>query len=268
MLKLLKYEFYRKLKMFIIAASILVFAEGVVLFGIFKGGGWTILSFLTTFFMISGVVLFVFIDSIRTYSSDLNQKEGYSLFLTPTSGYKIIGSKAIMSFLELLVFVTIVFAMMVLNFEVTKFMYKDVVQSILDPMFEALKTVYTIPNLFEIIMIVLVYVFEWFAVIMIAILSMTLRKTILANSKLGWLISLVFFVVLYSTMETITMFVLAPFGFYREIIDLIQTSTQFAPSQFTFNIFKYVGVAACMYPLYLGILFYFSGKLLNQRVDL
>lgn len=270
MLKLMKYELLKKSKLMIISASVLFLMEIAILFGIYKGGGWAVLSIFLIFFMIFGVIIFVFVDSIRSYSSDLNQKEGYSLFLTPTSGYKIIGSKAIMSFVELLLFTVIVFVFMVLNFQVTKALYPAPFQEVITPLFEALKQMYKIPNVFELFLMVLVYVFEWFSIIMIAILAMTLRKTILSNSKVGWLLSLIFFVVIYSTMETISMVALAPFGFYNELLNFFQTSSSATTDipTFTFNIFKYVGVAACLYPIYLGTFFFFAGKLLNKRVDL
>lgn len=268
MLKLMKYELLRKQRILIISTSILFFIELAILFGIFKGGGWSALAILLIFMMIFGVILFVFVDSIRSYSVDLNQKEGYSLFLTPTSGYKIIGSKAIISFIELIFFVVIVFGLMVLNYKFTQFLYPDAFSKVVTPLFDTLKQMYSIPKLTELFFIILVYVFEWFAVIMIAILAMTLRKTILSNSKLGWLISLIFFVVIYSTMETITMLVLAPFGFFNEILDLSRMNMNAATPTFNFDIYRYLGISACIYPIYLAIFFFFSGKLLNKRVDL
>ncbi len=272
MLNLLKYELLRKSRILIISVIILLLVECGILFGIYKGGGWSALAILLIFLMTSGTILFVFIDSVRSYSTDLNQKEGYSLFLTPTSGYKIIGSKAIISFVELIVMVAIVFGFMVINLKFTQSLYTEAFEAVITPLFEALEKLYTIPSLFELFLVVMVYVFEWFAVIMIAILSMTLRKTILSSSKLGWLISLIFFVVIYSAMETITMVVLAPFGFVNEIFDMsrlgMQANSSTVPPNFTFDIFKYIGISACLYPIYLSVLFFFSGKLLNKRVDL
>ncbi|PKM93342.1 MAG: hypothetical protein CVU84_16115 [Firmicutes bacterium HGW-Firmicutes-1] len=269
MIKLIKYELLRKQNNIFISLIILAFLELGILFGIYKGGEWILLSMVFIFTMIAGGILMVFIDTIRSYSFDLNQKQGYSLFLTPTSGYKIIGSKGLVSLIELLFVVIVVFGLMFLNFQFTKTLYYDQINQVSGEIFHVIKQSNVLPSLGQFFLFVTASTFEWFTVIMIAILAITLRKTILSDSKIGWIISLVFFIAIYSLMEIINATALASFGFIGDMNEMVQlSSTTPDPSVITEYIYKYLRIACALFPIYIGVLFYFSGKLLNKRVDL
>lgn len=266
MFKLIKYEFLKKQKFLFATIAGLIFMELGILFGIYKGGQWSALSIFLIFIMISGIVLLVFIDTVRSYSFDLNNKQGYSLFLTPVSGYKIIASKALVSLIELLLGVFVVFILMYLNFSFTKFLYFDSTNQLVKDMIMAIKESAILPTLPQISLFITASAFQWFTVIMIAILAMTIRKTILSQSKFGWLISLVLFIALYSLIETINVAALTSFGLFSDIIEM--ANIQADPTYFSSYIFKYVGISAILYPIYISILFFLSGMFLNKRVDL
>ncbi|PKM50157.1 MAG: hypothetical protein CVV02_12915 [Firmicutes bacterium HGW-Firmicutes-7] len=269
MMKLIKYEILRKQNNIFIAIAILAFLELGILFGLYKGGQWLTLSVFFIFIMVTCGILTVFIDTVRSYSFDLNQKQGYSLFLTPTSGYKIIGAKGLVSLIELLTVVLVVFGLMVINFQFTKYLYYDSVNEVTAQIIRFINESNILPSLSQTFLFVTASTFEWFTVIMIAILAITLRKTILSDSKIGWIISLAFFIALYTAMELINATALASFGFIGDMTDLTRiSSTTPDPSIITGYIYKYLGISSILFPIYIGILFYFSGKLLNKRVDL
>lgn len=269
MLNLIKYEFLRKQKQIIMFFSILVFLELGILFGIYKGGQWAALSIAFIFVMLSSSVLVVFIDTLRSYSVDLNEKQGYSLFLTPTNGYKIIGSKAIVSLIELAFVVLVVFGLMVINFEVTKSLYYDSVSELTSIIIDFVKSQNIIPTIGQTSLLVITSTLEWFSVIMIAILAMTLRKTILSNSKIGWFISFVFFIAIYSGMEILNALALTAFGFIGDMNNIITISSSQTDITIVSDIiYKYFKLACILFPIYISLLFYFSGRLLNKRVDL
>lgn len=93
MLNLIKYELLRRQKLLLIAVVVLVMIQGGILFSLYKGGGFVILAIMLFFLLIYGSLIMVIVDTIRCYSIDLNQTQGYMLFLTPNSGHKIILSK-------------------------------------------------------------------------------------------------------------------------------------------------------------------------------
>lgn len=266
MLRLIKYEIMRKRKLIIASVAVLIFIELGILFGIYKGDQWSALSIFLIFIMIFSSIIIVFVDTIRSYSFDLNNKQGYSLFLTPTSGYKIIASKALVSLLELITVVFVVFVLMYLNFQFTKFLYFDSVNQLTLDMIQAIKETSFLPTLPQFSLFIAASTFQWFTVIMIAILAMTIRKTILSQSKVGWLISLAFFIALYSLIEVINVTALTSFGLVNDIIKMSNINTD--PTYFSSYIFKYVGISAVLYPIYISVLFFLSGFFLNKRVDL
>lgn len=269
MLKLMKYEFLRRQRVFLIALVILLFIEGAIIFCIYKGNAWIALGIILGLLLCYGSVLFVFIDSIASYSMDLNQKSGYSLFLTPTSGYKIIASKALISFIELLIVIGIVFGFVFLDIKFIDLRYSDQISEMTKAMIAGLKEVGFIPEIKVIVATVFVFFLEWFNMIMVAILAMTIRKTLLSNIKLGWLISFIFFIAIYTTLSTITMAVIMPLGYFSDMMELMNLEAAgHVPNLKDFNIFKYILASICLYAVYLPSLFFFSGKLLGKNVDL
>ena len=105
MLKLMKYEFKKQntSKWIILGVGVLleiIFLLGVVLskenmmgFGL---GFLMVLSFIAVFY--------VSIESIITFSNDLNRKQSYILYMTPHSSFTILGAKLLTAFVT--VFVT------------------------------------------------------------------------------------------------------------------------------------------------------------------
>lgn len=273
MLKLIKYEILRKQKLLLIAFVILALMEAAILLGIHKGGNLAAMAIMLIVFMCVGVFLFVLIDCIRSYSSDLNQKQGYMLFMTPTRGHKIIGSKVIVGFVELLIFGLIVFGFMVLNFIVTKNLYLDTMDKSLTEMISTLKEIYSvaIPSIWNILVMIIEQMLEWFALIITIFFAITLRKTILSQTKFGGIISFVLFIGIYSAMGGLNMAVMATTGIWGDYMQLINTATQTDTMNFhslTTILTKFIAVSGGMYFIFIGIFYYISGKLLDKRVDL
>ena len=104
MLKLMKYEFKKQntSKWIILGVGVLleiIFLLGVVLskenmmgFGL---GFLMVLSFIAVFY--------VSIESIITFSNDLNRKQSYMLYMTPHSSFTILGAKLLTAFVTVCV---------------------------------------------------------------------------------------------------------------------------------------------------------------------
>ncbi len=51
------------------------------------------LFFVGLTFLMAFTVFFIYLNGIKMFSDDLNKKEGYMIFMTPNSAYKIMGAK-------------------------------------------------------------------------------------------------------------------------------------------------------------------------------
>lgn len=195
MIKLMKYEFLRKIKNLGIGLIILFIIELATLYTIYRGPSSLGYTLALTALMMVGVYIFLIIDSIIMYSSDLYKKPGYMLFLTPNSSSKIIGSKLLVSVSEAAIFLSLVFGSQFINYKIIydKYLNSPQAQTILD----ALNTIFNLQtHIKDLLFIIFIFILSWFSLITIIYLAITLRKTILSNIKAGGLFSFIFFVVI------------------------------------------------------------------------
>jgi len=273
MLKLLKYEFLRRRKVIAMTAAFMVLAEVIILLGINKRGALLGVAIVLILLMVIGVTVLIFAEAIRSYSTDLNQKQGYMLFLTPNSGYKILGSKMIINGITLLVFSTVTFLFMYLNFLYAKGLYFTNSTGEFKQIVDALGEIYggAIPGPLAIFLLYMVQLIEWFGYIMVAILAITLRKTLFAQSRHGGLLSFVVFIIVYGIMQTINFFILAGYGLANKYMDGINTmieSDVFDSSLYFGIIRNYIILAIVLWLIYITVYYFISARLLNKRVDL
>lgn len=280
MLNLMKYEIDRRKKAVIIFMAIVVVVQGLILFGLYRDGGWPVLSAVTAILLTIGTYLFVLFDSIRTYYSDLNSSEGYMLFLTPNSGYKIIASKLIIAFIELMLFVMVAVAFIILDYVVIKHLFIDTGPAYIREIFYDLADFYKalIPGIGQIFVFSFSTILQWFNVIMMAILAITLTKTLLSNKKYSWLISLGIFIAINVALQFLSMAVISSFGFYKDIMNLarMQVQVNLEGASLTVGtypsignlIFKYTAIMTVLYAIYVSVFYAISGWLLDKRIDL
>ena len=117
MLRLLKYELRKTLFSKLILLGITVIAEAIFLIGYWskKENTLTIGALLLFFIAISGIALMGLL-SLITLHRDMNTKQGYMLFMTPNSCYKILGAKVIECSISLLIAGAFFFALGLLDF--------------------------------------------------------------------------------------------------------------------------------------------------------
>jgi hypothetical protein len=128
-----------------------------------------------------------------------------------------------------------------------------------------------LPSAFSIFLLYMTQLIEWFGYIMVAIFSITLRKTILAQTRFGGLLSFVVFVLTYTAMQFINLGIYAVFSFASKYVDSINEMI----SSDTFNsvvyfeiISNYVIIAIVLWVVYITIFYLASSKLVDKRVDL
>lgn len=106
MIQLLKFEFLRKRTMFLAALVLTIIGQLYVGYRFLKIDA-SIRGFYGEHIVLTymGILLFAFallyfIDIVTLFKNDLFKQEGYMLFMTPNSGYKILGSKLLFALIE------------------------------------------------------------------------------------------------------------------------------------------------------------------------
>ena len=96
MLRLLKYELRKTLLAKLILLGITLFAEAVFLIGLWgkKDNTLALGSILLFFIAIIGIGMMGLL-SLVTLHKDMNTRQGYMLFMTPNSCYRILGAKVL-----------------------------------------------------------------------------------------------------------------------------------------------------------------------------
>ena len=117
MLRLLKYELRKTLLSKLVLLGITFFAEVVFLIGLWGKKDNTLAIGAVLLFLIatSGIAL-MGILSLITLHKDMNTKQGYMLFMTPNSCYKILGAKVLECGISILIAGAFFFALGWLDF--------------------------------------------------------------------------------------------------------------------------------------------------------
>lgn len=197
MLRLLKYELRKTLFSKLILLGITVIAEAIFLIG-FRGkdeNTLTIGALLLFFIAISGITL-MGILSLITLHRDMNTKQGYMLFMTPNSNYKILGAKVIECSLSLLLAAVFFFALGYLDFSLL--LGKGTNQQILDMVNQMLYTVnrqiqLDAPHLSALLFSLIA---DWICTVTIAYLSDVICTSLLYGKRGNLVITFLLFIAL------------------------------------------------------------------------
>jgi ABC-2 type transport system permease protein len=263
--KLLKYELLRRKGPLTAFAVIFIVLEGLLLFGLFKGDAWIGLSIFMTILLIGGTYVFVLLDPKISFYSDIKNKHGYMLFLTPVNGYQIVGSKALFGFIQMFVAGAILFLTFVLNSKLTTHLYftGTEIESLWNRISHDFKDF--LPTLGQIIQFLVMVLLQWFNVIMMGIFAITLNKTIFSDNRHSFLLSLLMYVFLYVIIQTVTVAILAPFGLFG---DMLRVQTSNGSIQGSLNVGKYTTLGMILNAFYILLFYFLSGRFLHKRVDL
>lgn len=195
MLKLIKYEFRKQLFTKFIMLAVIGAAELFFIYAVLvKNQGKTAVATMLLVFAVIAIVTFVAFESILVYSRDLKTKQSYMLFLVPKSSYSIVGAKIITAFLQLSIICTIFILLAAFDFTfltVKSGEFKSAVEAI-NYLLTDILGVNVQGDIIASYFILLVL--DWFLMIIIALLSITLSTTILSNSKLKGIVSIAIFV--------------------------------------------------------------------------
>ncbi len=191
MLKIIKYDFLRKYKAFLI---VIVSAILLNIFAVTRNG---IISFLAAFPML--ITILYIGDIIKMYSDDLNKKSGYMLFMTSNSGYKIIVSKVITAILEGILILIIYLVFILINSIYISYVQGFNIGININEVIRVINQVlsgnlgFNLGHVFVFLAAALIYSISF---ILTAYTSITIRKSIFSEVKLGGFLSFLIFVAL------------------------------------------------------------------------
>lgn len=121
MFKLFKYEMRKTLFAKLVLLALLVIFEGIFLYGYWTGKDSTATLGLSLFlFTFLCGLLAIGIISLVTLHKDMNTRQGYMLFMTPNSTYRILGAKVAENGLSMLGFGAVGLALCLLDFSLIK----------------------------------------------------------------------------------------------------------------------------------------------------
>ena len=219
MLRLLKYELRKTLFSKLILIGITAMAEAIFLIGFWgkKENPLTIGALLLFFIAISGIALMGLL-SLITLHKDMNTKQGYMLFMTPNSCYKILGAKMIECSLSLLLAAAFYFALGYLDFSLL--LGKGTNQQILDMINQMLQSINSkilldAPHLSA---LVFNMVACWICTVAIACLSDVICTALLYGKKGNLVITFVLFIALNYGISQLLQLVPASIGIIPVLI--------------------------------------------------
>jgi ABC-2 type transport system permease protein len=261
--KLMKYELFRRSKLLISILIVLVFMEGAAIYGLYRGDTWLVLFAVMLVGMGFAAFIVPLIDAVVNYYSDFKSTHGYLLFLTPQSGYSIIGSKALFALIELLAALALVAGFYTANFYLAEvFGYADTINTIQLALRQIPQVLGT--SIGGVITLGVVSgILKYFYVIVLAIFAVTLTKTLLSQKSFNWLIALLLYFGLAMAIQAVNGLVFTAFGFVGDMMKYAENS-----DVLTFRITKYILIAIGLHIVWIGAVFTGSSMLINKRVDL
>ncbi len=181
MIKLIKYELQKKYRMF---AAVVVATLLANIFLIVRAGemGLAILAGLLGV----GLLVLYSVDVVKMYSRDINTKTGYMVFMTPNSGYKIIGSKVLTALIQGFIILVFFSAVLILNSTIVYGFSGEIRFFDMD-----ISYLQFISYVAIILVALILYLVQF---VMTIYTSITVRKSVLSNIKYKGVISFAIFI--------------------------------------------------------------------------
>lgn len=258
MVKLLKYELIRSKTILLITLIVLLGIEALFLLGFF----FEIDSLLGTSVMLLtlagfGGFIAIVVYAVNRFYTDLKNKHGYMLFLTPRNAYQIVGSKVINSFLVMMVGFALYVGMIVLDIGLAFQEASDTNMIML--VLEAFVTEFD----WTIWLVPLDYVIGWFNMILTIYFAITLTFTFLSSKKYkGW-ISAGVYLLLNMGISMLTNAVMTPV--MNNLLYSMETMNTYSYAEFIQNGGGLYLGGAVVLELVIAVAMYFATSVLMEK---
>lgn len=261
MMKLKKYELLRRKPLLLGALLAILVLEGITVYAIYRGGNWNVLAIIMTFLTVIGALLLPILNTVTKLYADYKQKQGYMLFLTPQSGYKILWAKTIYGAIETLVAILLVLGCLFLSGSAADYFQDGAISNMLASMQQEMGLM-SISTAW--IVFVLLIALQMLAQLSIAVLAVTVSRSIMPATNYGWLIALLMYFAFAIGVNIVNGVLLLAFGLAGDIMDTMHSGTM----DFSYMIAKYLAVGAATYIAWFLGCTMLSGRLASKNVDL
>lgn len=206
MLKMMKYEYRRSLGSLSMLLVIFGILQALLCVFVFKKDeGYVAIAATLLMFLFWICYIYVLFNGVSRYSKELKNKEGYLVFMTPISTYKIMGAKLLASFLTGCTFVAVfgVFGVIDAQLIADKFnlgSFIDVIKSFIEAMGVSVDAI-----LVTLLAFIITFLIEFYMIVTIAYLSVSLSATALQNKKGKTIISFILFVLLAGVVNAVAL---------------------------------------------------------------
>lgn len=204
MFKLIKYEYRRNLTTIVVMLSGILLLEGFFLYSILKKDvNLVVPASALLFFAASICVMGMLIYSVALYSRELNAKTSYLTFMTPNPAAKILGAKLLAALCLGLFFAVILGAFAAWDFSLLSRTFPEVQlgQIMMDQLLRNMASTDLSSLITTISAMGIEFLINFFTVVVVAYLAITLSATALQNKKLKGLVSFVLFVAIMTALE-------------------------------------------------------------------
>ena len=254
MLKLMKYEFRKNRNVLLVIGGGLLLLQLYYMFGCFTKDSGHITAAGVMLVLWSMVCFFtVFILAVSNYSKELNSKSSYLIFMTPNTSFAILFSK-MLSILLMGVAIAVIFGFLtVLDLNLLHMAMPEVedFMTLLNQFLEGMN-IHIGAALLSTLSWILMFLVDFFSIVSVAYLAITLSATFLQNSRLKAPISVAVFLVITYLINRIA-----------NLLPLLYPNPQTILESFLavlpITLFNLAVLAACVF---------ISGKLLDQKVSL
>ncbi|MBS5935093.1 MAG: hypothetical protein KIC94_19685 [Clostridiales bacterium] len=208
MWKLVKYELRKQMQSKAIIFGIVALLELVWFFGLLVknsmlGGTSGVLFLVANISMI-----YLYFESIVTFSNDLKTKNSYMLFMTPNSSYKIVGAKIVASGIQIILYGLCFFGIGALDIGIMAIRFSgvsEVIEMVKKFLNQSVQIDVDVTYVFlSVLSIIIMGIF----ILSLAYVSITLSSTFLANKRYKGFVSFVIFVLIVFVQEKIVSAVL------------------------------------------------------------
>jgi ABC-2 type transport system permease protein len=194
MWKLVKYELRKQMQSKLVIFGIVALLEIIWFIGLFTKER-VLYSTSALLFMIANIsMLYLYFESVVTFSHDLKTKNSYMMFMTPNSSYKIVGAKILASGIQILVYGLCFFGIGVLDIGIMTIRFNSVSETI-EMVKKALHHfVHIDVDKTFVFLYLLTILIAGIFILVLAYVSITLSATFLANKPYKGVVSFAIFI--------------------------------------------------------------------------
>ncbi len=261
MMKLMKYELLRRKQLLLGALLTILLIEGITVYAIYRGGNWNVLAIILTFLMAIGALLLPIFNSVTKLYADFKQKQGYMLFLTPQSGYKILWAKMLHGTVEILAALALVAGCLFLSGFAANQFQDGVISHMLASMQQEMSSLSIGTAGF---VYVLLIVLQMLAQLSIAMLAVTVSRSIMPATNYSWLIALLMYFAFAVGVNLVDSLLLLAFGLAGDIMNIVKIGIENIGGM----IAKYLTIGVVAYVAWFIGCTALAGRLASKNVDL